>query len=329
LNNVGWRIAVMAAGMMVLVAAGVAASDAVEPVPVPVIGTEGLLIEDVAFDSSGSLWLVGRDGVWCYDPASRELEPFLIQEGSPYVRSVTADDDGSVWFGSDEMGAYLWNGKKISHYGIGDGLGGECVFDLAIGANGAVWFATSAGVSRLHDKEWTHWGLEDGLPSRGATTIAVGDDGRTWAGTPAFGPYIGGVVCIDGRGLTRYGTEDGLPGDDVTCLTAGPGGTVWVGTYYGLAVFDGEQWSVNSEEGISGASVTGITNDHQGMVWIANRSGVWRHDAEEPFGALRSAGTGFPESIRALVVADDGALWMAVTPDTAEAPTLYRLPADN
>ncbi len=326
-NNVRWRSVAMVAGMVVLVAFGVAAADAVEPVPV--IGTEGLLIDDMTFDPTGILWLVGRDGVWRCDPSSQQMEQFPIRGEAPFVRCVAADADGAVWFGTDEAGAYRWNGKGFTHYGADDGLSGDCVFDLAVSPDGSVWFATNGGVSRLHDTEWTYWGLEEGLPSRGAATIAVDDDGRAWAGTPAFGPYVGGVVCIEGSHIARYGTEDGLPGDDVTCLTVAPDGAVWVGTYYGLAVFDGERWSANSEEGISGASVMSVTHDRQGSVWVANRSGVWKHDPEESPGALGSAGTGFPESIRALAVAADGTLWMAAAPDTVDAPTLYLMPEDN
>ena len=61
---------------------------------------------------------------------------------------VTAAPDGLVWFATDN-GAAVFNGASWVQFDVEDGLVSPYVNAIFIDERGAVWFATSGGVTRL------------------------------------------------------------------------------------------------------------------------------------------------------------------------------------
>ena len=111
-------------------------------------------ITDLAEDTSGAIWvsaqgegaLVRRffEGSWT-QYADGEPGVLFPQD---YIQTITAGSDGSLWFGSYFHGAARFDGETWSLFGIQDGLIHPNVLDIYIDDNGAVWFATSGGVTR-------------------------------------------------------------------------------------------------------------------------------------------------------------------------------------
>lgn len=109
-------------------------------------GLSGMLVELIFEDSRGNLWLsiwknettikIGRyDGNrFQYFPVEGNISPSGAED-----KKVLEDKSGHIWFASNN-GIYLYDGLKLIHYTVGDGLAGNRVSSMLEDKDGNVWF---------------------------------------------------------------------------------------------------------------------------------------------------------------------------------------------
>ena len=119
-------------------------------------GVPGGLIADLHVDAKGRLWLASSlDGVKRIDDPGADKPAFVsltIDQGlsSNNVRTITEDWFGNIYVGTVRgVDRISPDGNRIKHYSVSDGLAGDFVVDSHCDRNGALWFATSNGLSRL------------------------------------------------------------------------------------------------------------------------------------------------------------------------------------
>jgi ligand-binding sensor domain-containing protein len=109
-------------------------------------------VRDLAEDASGAIWVATNgDGVYRFAAGEwSHLRPgdSGVRLPSADVNSVTVAPDGRLWFGLYYAGAASFDGQNWQTYAAGDGLIHSNVNDIFVDETGAVWFATSGGVSR-------------------------------------------------------------------------------------------------------------------------------------------------------------------------------------
>jgi len=107
-------------------------------------------VSDVAEAAAGAIWVTTYgDGVYRY--ADGKWERFSTENSDlPWddVHSVTLAPDGSLWFGLADRGAARLDADGWDDFDVKDGLIHPNVNDIYVDAAGAVWFATSGGVTR-------------------------------------------------------------------------------------------------------------------------------------------------------------------------------------
>lgn len=284
----------------------------------------------------------GSDGERAAGPMEAELTSYPLLDRAS---AVAPAPDGGVWAGTETAGLVRWqpDGASYRHHPLperfDDGLGSGGVSSLAATDSGAVWVATGHprineheaagghGVLRFDGEEWTRWTAADGLPHDRVTSVAVAGDGAVWAATAA------GLARFDGDGWTAHTAVDGLAHDETVRVAAGPDGTVWAVTRgetltgdgtrkrtdYGLARFDGEQWTSWSSDGDLAAEHLGaLAVGPDGRVWVdvafgpnasaGDEIGVARFDGEEWTRSTIAEGH-HVRNANALAVAGDGAVW--------------------
>src|SRR5690606_3929476 len=99
----------------------------------------------------------------------------------------------------------------FTSYTAQDGLLEGEVNDVLVAHDGAVWFATDCGLSRLAGGRFTSYEIPDAFPNI-PLALAEEPSGTLWVGT------TGGVVRLEGGRFTTYTTADGLPDDYVETL---------------------------------------------------------------------------------------------------------------
>ncbi|MEE8146992.1 MAG: PAS domain S-box protein [Longimicrobiales bacterium] len=167
------------------------------------------------------------------------------------IHRIRRDRSGHMWLlglGPNPMdpevpepGAYrLVEGDRADHWGEERGLRSGRVYEFLETPDGAYWFATWSGISRLERGAWRHWGRAEGLRTNRVYTIETTRDGRLWFGHQDSQVGLGWIAADD---TVHYVEQpESLTRAEVEQVVTGPRGQLWVATDQGLFRKLGEDW---------------------------------------------------------------------------------------
>lgn len=113
-------------------------------------GVPAGVIADLVVDRSGRLWVgSSQDGLARVDRPDADRPTFVIQT-TAHVSAIIEDAAGRIYIGTttgiDRLDIAT---GAVTHYGAGEGLANTSVYSARRDKDGALWFGTGAGVSRL------------------------------------------------------------------------------------------------------------------------------------------------------------------------------------
>lgn len=238
-------------------------------------GISGETVYSAAEDSFGRIWCATNSGCCVIQPDGTLvaiLDSDMIFSGGENVYSLTAGDNGEIWFGSDSnvLAEVSFTGEEltrenfnIAYHDTGrvfthDSL--EKLSDGSIGVNGLRGF----GIQR--SSGFTEFGEDQGASSVEGSCIDY--EGNIWLASSTNGVLKFTEGCYSTPNITA-----GLSGKSLNTFT-GQGGYYFMGTDKGLIVCD-ENWQQVSNqltEMLEGQRVRHIISDSRGQVWIASYS---------------------------------------------------------
>ena len=134
--------------------------------------------------------------------------------------SVDAISGASQMLGGAEDPESSFNGELTT----------DTVFCVFAGNDGAIWYGSTAGLTRNIGSTSSYTGdFKYYLRGQRVHSILEASDGRIWAGTE------NGLSCLEGSSWKNYTTSEGLPGDTILSMCEDNDGTIWVGTNKGLS----------------------------------------------------------------------------------------------
>jgi signal transduction histidine kinase/ligand-binding sensor domain-containing protein/CheY-like chemotaxis protein len=319
-----------------LAAAPGAAMAGVPPAP-PRFATLGVadglpssVVNQIAQDRDGFIWIGTRDGLARYDGIGFEVfRNRLGDPGSLSANDVTAllvDSQGRLWCGGGSSGLNRLDpdGRHFYHWhhvpNEVSTLGSDDVWALAEDRAGAIWVGTYlGGLNRLEaDGHFLHLDhdADDPASLRSSTVLALAGDasGRLWVGTDV--------------GLDVRGTDGRITHVDIPPLTERPGrsfvlafepeadGSMLVGTRKGLFRIDAKlAYAGEIAASEPPLAVVSLAHDAGGALWIGTYSGLAR-DADGTLEKFHSE-EGFPGALpgtRVTSILDDteGGLWFGL-----------------
>ena len=151
------------------------------------------------------------------------------------------------------------------NYGVLDGFPSPYIWNLAPDTDGAIWFASAAGVVRYDSESFTLLTVADGLHATLISSIHVDQQGRVWFKSRA------GLSCLDDGMVTSFTAADSLPGLRATSssLAQDRAGNIWLGSVQGLTKYDGESFSTYTAlHGLPEDEVSSILADRDGGIWL-------------------------------------------------------------
>jgi signal transduction histidine kinase/ligand-binding sensor domain-containing protein len=149
----------------------------------PIRGLPGGVVRAMAEDAAGTLWsanqdagLVGRSR----DGLVQQI-PWTRLGHDDFAISMIADPvAGGLWLGFFRGGiVHVRDGEARASYGAGQGLAGS-VYGFRWGADGALWIATEAGLTRLKDSRLATLTSRDGLPCDDVHWVMEDGAGSFW-----------------------------------------------------------------------------------------------------------------------------------------------------
>ena len=256
-------------------------------------------VSDLLETFDGTILVGTSRGLAIYDRGGWSLP----ERPGAEITALYQSADSSLWVGT-AFGVTREDDEGATHFSTGNGLVGDSVAVVTQSGDGAMWFGTPSGVSRLRDGEWTFFNREDGLADNRVRAIVHDTAGSTWFGTP-----LGATRFADGEWRT-FNSRDGLE-ENVLAMLASSDGAVWAVTGDSRRIatsasrFDGSGWTVQFSD-----TVHDLTEASDGGIWLGTPTGMSRWDGESTLSFGRSQLPFLFGSVRSIMAARDGAIWM-------------------
>ena len=205
------------------------------------------------------------------------------------VHRIRRDRTGRLWFltlGESDPNlpvsrgprVFVLAGGQVRPWPPAGGLDGTRIYEMSEGPDGALWFATMAGVERWQGGTWRKWSTRDGLTLPRVFAIAVSPSGDAY-----FGDQATGLSVIDHDRVRHLTTADGLISDAIQALAFAPRGALWITTQAGVSRYqDGMFANVGRGLGAPAGRLWPILVEDEGILVGSSGSGIARLSIDAP-----------------------------------------------
>ena len=151
---------------------------------VPINGFPGGIVDGIAEDSRGDLWVANQNEGLIHLSGTGVIEkiPWSRLGRKDNAKALAADPiRGGLWLGFYDGGVeHFADGKVQASYTATDGLGKGRVNSFRVEQSGTLWAATEGGLSRLKDGRFFTIGTKNGLPCDGVHWTVEDNDHSLW-----------------------------------------------------------------------------------------------------------------------------------------------------
>ena len=215
------------------------------------------IVDRIAEDAAGRIWVAGSDGLHRIDPDSGEERRFQHDPGDAgglgpgYVTALLPDRSGRLWVGTGEGGLQLVDaeGRVVSRL-THDPSNPASLTDSYVTAiledrRGTLWIGTRSGGLNAVDPatlvaiRYPADPLSSRSPSHDCITSLLEDHlGRLWIGTAGGGLNRLEREADGSPRFVRVTEREGLIDNDVMGLVEDDDGSLWISTRHGLSRYD-------------------------------------------------------------------------------------------
>ncbi|MBQ3690802.1 MAG: response regulator [Bacteroidales bacterium] len=248
-------------------------------------GLSGNSVRCITTDKNGNLWA----GIWnaglnfinpkgnvfrgiFYSPrAENPLDKNTKNLNCKSILSVTGDNEGRLWIGTDGGGINVFSfGKRIAVYNSeNSGLKNNCVQAAYKDSKGNLWFGTFHGGIAVYDfKSQSFQPLAEGMDIRG---FCAYDENHIIVATSS------GILLAD-IDKKQIVSSHKLPQNLVRNVLKDSYGNIWAGTFGGGLFILDRDFSVikrfDTDNGFPSNTVNYIKEDSQKRIWVATGEGL-------------------------------------------------------
>ncbi|MEP7037581.1 MAG: two-component regulator propeller domain-containing protein [Acidobacteriota bacterium] len=259
----------------------------------------------------GELWLTV--GKFIYRVSSGVISE-VTAEGKPhsYVRGLSRDRSGGIWFGTSLDGACRFSQNRFDCYDSKNGTNDDFIFDIFSDREGSLWLGTNEkGIYRVTEQFITSLTTTDGLETNKVYPILEDRSGAVWIGG------IGGLTKYDHGKISTYLKDNGSRGLTVSALFEDKTGKLWIGRDQGISFIEnGRLFAAEKTNGFDPAKISrpyDIKEDKHGVIWIASERGLSKYDGTKTI--LMTSADGLPSNdVKVLLPDRDGeTLWIGTS----------------
>ncbi len=232
-------------------------------------GLEHPIVNSVAQDSSGSLWLATQRG-GVYQFQAGQFTSTLESSNRPQAYTILATADGSIWAAGESFLHRYRPGEETKAF-TEPPIGGQAIRALCEDGP-AVWLGTY--YSALLRCDGTNVAVVATNGSfGGAITSLVRESADTlWIGT------WNGLYHWERGKVTTWGVREGLLCANIQTLHRDPDGTLWIGTLGGglSRLQGGRVLNITTRQGLADDVINQIAADDYGYLWLGCNRGIMR-----------------------------------------------------
>lgn len=234
-------------------------------------GLKQTYVQALAEDSAGCIWTGTMGGaLYRFDRGQFTPAEDGILKQYPYVYSVLAVQDGSVWVGASVSLFHLVAGRVAAKF-LKEEVGNQALTALCEDG-GRIWIGTAdSGLMRVSGTNLV-WVATNGSFAGRITSLLREADDSLWVGS------LGGLYRWEQGKVLPRDLNGGPFRTAVLALHRDSEGTLWVGTAGRglLRLKDGRVLGVTAKEGLGDDSICQILSDDLGHLWLGSNRGLMR-----------------------------------------------------
>jgi signal transduction histidine kinase/streptogramin lyase len=268
----------------------------IEPTNVHLIPSPAAAVdsETLSLSPKGNVFLANNQ-IYRLDSGEAQLTNFQLPGRPKIFFNVLFASDHSVWIGTAGNGVFRLDvDGHTTEYSTYSPLkiAGNFPRGIVEDAEGAVWVATSFGVSRILHTGIEEFGSLNGLPNRNVRALLRDRNGCMWVGTDG-----GPAVYCKGHFIENQATKT-LGGEEISALTEDSNGTTWLGTRnHGLYAYRGSYLRhFTTSDGLLSNFICGLAADSAGTLWISSPEAISSMPFNQPLGGSRNTDLVFARS---------------------------------
>ena len=177
-------------------------------------------------DKNGNMWFGHwSGGISKYDATKKQFEEIIPGKLKikKTINCIFQDKQGDIWFGTEGQGIIKSENGSFIQKTSKDGLAGDIVNAFMEDKTGALWIATSNGITISRGKLSAY---EETLPSNSIRSLLMDRKGNIWIGTTDKG-----VIRINADKQKQiYNVSSGLANEFVRVIFEDTNGNIFLGT---------------------------------------------------------------------------------------------------
>ncbi len=200
-------------------------------------------------DSKGTIWVGTFSGLCRFNGKNFETVPIPNAEKS-WIRSITEDHAGNMWFATANKGAFKFDGKRFQQLSVKDGLCSNDLTCVIQDKKGNMWFGSmdngvsKYGLSKKNKPVFTHFNSKNGIGGDEVWTIYEDQKETIWFSCEGFGVYI-----YQNEKMYHFNEKQGLHMGAVQAFYQDRFGLFWIGGGGGLVRFTGDSFQSVTKNG--------------------------------------------------------------------------------
>ena len=177
-------------------------------------------------DQRQRLWIGSLGDLHIYENGKLRQLPGFSQIT---VWAIKNDREGNIWVATGKGLFEIRDEAIVAKYTTANGLGSDDVKVIHQDRNGAMWFGTYGGLTRIAGGIVKNFTVADGLASDRVRSIYEDASGILWIGT-----YDGGLSRFSGDGFFNYTIEKGLFNSGVFQILEDESSNFWISCNRGI-----------------------------------------------------------------------------------------------
>jgi len=282
-------------------------------------------------DSKKNFWIATRENtneLIRFNYETKEIRYFKKGESdrnlsNDVVTSVTEDQSGKIWIGTDHGGINIYNPKSDRFTYLTDdpnnkfAISQNSITTIYKDRDNIIWVGTfKQGLNYYHPSLQKFKTVKLFPEKNDITGIDDDSKGYYWIGTNGMGLYR---MKPDFSDITRINYAKDQNNNNVenvvVCLFVDSKDRVWIGTFMnGIFRIEGNKvthYKKETHKGMTDNNIWSIKEDSRGIIWFATlNNGASTLDPEsEKFTSLRIMSKGYEDCSRTLFYSKEGQMW--------------------
>lgn len=200
-------------------------------------------------DSKGTIWAGTFQGLCRFNGKKFEIFPLPEAEKS-WIRSITEDKAGNLWFATADKGAFKFDGKTFRQFSVKEGLCSNDLTCVLEDSQGNMWFGSmDAGISKYNPlekgkKAFKNFNSKNELGGNEVWAVYEDQKGTVWFSCEGFGMYI-----YQNQKIYHFTEKQGFHMKAVQSFYEDRSGSLWIGGGSGLIRFTGISFKRITKDG--------------------------------------------------------------------------------